>query len=239
MIADVPLGALLSGGTDSSTIVALMARVSSRPVKTFSIGFRHADFNEAPYARLVAERFGTEHHELILEPNVVETVESLTQSMEEPFGDSSMLPTYYISRLARQHVTVALSGDGGDEVFAGYERYQILLQRRNINWIPEWVGHAYRKHLHSKLPSGLLGRNLAYSVSLPWAERYMEGISLQPFDREMALLSDDFRAAAFGGADPMTMLRRFLDGSPGPRSVEPCAVSRYEDLPSGGHSYEG
>jgi len=122
MIADVPLGALLSGGTDSSTIVALMARVSSRPVKTFAIGFRHADFNEAPYARLVAERFGTEHHELILEPNLVETVESITQSMEEPFGDSSMLPTYYISRLARQHVTVALSGDGGDEAFAGYER---------------------------------------------------------------------------------------------------------------------
>ncbi len=121
---------------------------------------------------------------------MVETVESLTQSMEEPFGDSSMLPTYYISRLARQHVTVALSGDGGDEAFAGYERYQIHLQRRNINWIPEWVGHAYRKLLHRELPSGLLGRNLAYSVSLPWAERYMEGISLQPFDREMTLLSE-------------------------------------------------
>lgn len=214
MIADVPLGALLSGGTDSSTIVALMARVSSRPVKTFSIGFLHADFNEAPYARLVAERFGTEHCELILEPNVVETVESLTQSMEEPFGDSSMLPTYYISRLARQHVTVALSGDGGDEAFAGYERYQILLQRRNINWIPELVGHAYRKLLHPKLPSGLLGRNLAYSVSLPWAERYMEGISLQPFDREMTLLSDDFRVAAFGDMDPMNAVRRFLDEAP-------------------------
>jgi asparagine synthase (glutamine-hydrolysing) len=214
MIADVPLGALLSGGTDSSTIVALMARVSSRPVKTFSIGFRHADFNEAPYARLVAERFGTEHHELILEPNVVETVESLTHSLEEPFGDSSILPTYYISRLARQHVTVALSGDGGDEAFAGYERYQIHLQRRNISWIPEWVGHAYRKHFHPKLPSSLMGRNLAYSVSLPWAERYIEGISLQPFDREMALLSDDFRVAAFGEVDPMSAVRRFLHEAP-------------------------
>src|SRR5277367_3782035 len=114
LIADVPLGALLSGGTDSSTVVALMARANSRPVKTFSLGFRHADFNEAPYAKIVAERFGAEHHELILKPDVVETVESLTQSLEEPFGDSSMLPTYYISRLARQHVTVALSGDGGD-----------------------------------------------------------------------------------------------------------------------------
>jgi asparagine synthase (glutamine-hydrolysing) len=214
LIADVPLGVLLSGGTDSSTIVALMARASSRPVKTFSIGFRHADFNEAPYANLVAERFGTEHHELILEPNVVETVESLTRSLEEPFGDSSILPSYYISRLARQHVTVALSGDGGDEVFAGYERYRIHLQGRNFNWMPEWAGDFYRKHFHPRLPSRVPGRNLAYSTSLPWKERYLEGISLQPFDREMALLSDDFRAAALGDADPMSALRRYLDKAP-------------------------
>jgi len=214
LIADVPLGALLSGGTDSSTVVALMARASSRPVKTFSIGFRHAEFNEAPYAKLVAERFGTEHHELILEPNVVETVETLTRSLEEPFGDSSMLPTYYISRLTRQHVTVALSGDGGDEAFAGYERYRIHLQRRNFNWIPAWAGDLYRKHLHSRLPSGVPARSLAYSVSLPWAERYLEGVSLQPFDREMSLLSGDFRAAALGSADPMSALRKRLDKAP-------------------------
>jgi len=214
LIADVPLGALLSGGTDSSTVVALMARASSRPVKTFSIGFQHADFNEAPYARLVAERFGTEHHELILEPNVVETVEALTGSLEEPFGDSSMLPTYYISRLARQHVTVALSGDGGDEAFAGYERYQVHLQRRHFNWMPESAGGFYRKQLHPRFPSSTPGRNLAYSISLPWAERYLEGISLQPFDREMRLLSDDFRATALGDADPMSVLRRYLDEAP-------------------------
>jgi asparagine synthase (glutamine-hydrolysing) len=214
LIADVPLGALLSGGTDSSTIVALMARASSRPVKTFSIGFRQADFNEVPYAKLVAERFGTEHHELILEPNVIETVESLTRSLEEPFGDSSILPTYYISRLARQHVTVALSGDGGDEAFAGYERYQIHLQQRNFKWMPEWAGAFYRKHLHARLPSRVPGRNLAYSVSLPWMERYLEGVSLQAFDREMTLLSDDFRTAALGDADPMGALRRYLEEAP-------------------------
>jgi len=215
LTADVPVGALLSGGTDSSTVVALMARASSRPVKTFSIGFQHADFNEAQYAKLVAERFATEHHELVLEPNVVETVESLTRSLEEPFGDSSMLPTYYISCLARQHVTVALSGDGGDETFAGYERYQIHLQRRNFQWIPEWAGDFYRTRLHRNLPSSVPGRNLAYSVSLPWVERYLEGVSLQAFDREMALLSDDFRATALGDADPMSPLRRYLDEAPG------------------------
>jgi asparagine synthase (glutamine-hydrolysing) len=214
LTADVPLGALLSGGTDSSTVVALMARASSRPVKTFSIGFRHADFNEAPYARLVAERFGTEHHELILEPNVVETVETLTRSLEEPFGDSSMLPAYYVSRLARQHVTVALSGDGGDEAFAGYERYRTHLQRRNFRWLPEWAGRFYREQLYPRLPSRMPGRNLAYSIALPWAERYLEGVSLRSFDREMVLLSDDFRAAALGDEDPMSVLRRYLDEAP-------------------------
>ncbi|HEY1484035.1 MAG TPA: asparagine synthase (glutamine-hydrolyzing), partial [Candidatus Acidoferrum sp.] len=106
LISEVPLGALLSGGTDSSTIVALMARASSTPVKTFAIGFRDQEFNEAPYARMVAEKFGTDHHELIVEPDVFGTVETLTSSLEEPFGDSSMLPTYYVSQMARKHVTV-------------------------------------------------------------------------------------------------------------------------------------
>jgi asparagine synthase (glutamine-hydrolysing) len=216
LVADVPLGALLSGGTDSSTVVALMTRASSRPVKTFSIGFQQSDFDEAPYARLVSEHFGTEHHELMLEPNIVETVEALTRHLEEPFGDSSILPTYYVSRMARQHVKVALSGDGGDEAFAGYERYQIHLQRRNFDWIPEWAGRFYRKQLHPRLPYGLPARNLAYSVSLPWADRYLEGVSLKPFDRELSLLADDFRAGAFGGADPMKAFRAFLDTAPAP-----------------------
>jgi asparagine synthase (glutamine-hydrolysing) len=213
LIADVPLGALLSGGTDSSTVVALMARASSRPIKTFSIGFQRADFNEAPYARLVAQRFGTDHHEMVVEPDVVETVETLTRSMEEPFGDSSILPAYYLSRLARQHVIVALSGDGGDELFAGYERYQIHLQRREFK-IPHRAGSFYRNHLHSRFPSNLPGRNLAYSVSLPWNERYLEGVSLQSFDREMALLSSDFRATALRDEDPASVFREYLNEAP-------------------------
>ena len=119
LISEVPLGALLSGGVDSSVVVALMARASERPVKTFSIGFGKQDFNEAPFARAVAEKFKTEHHELVVEPNVAETLMHLTGMMEEPFGDSSMIPTYHVSRIAREHVTVALTGDGGDELFAG------------------------------------------------------------------------------------------------------------------------
>jgi asparagine synthase (glutamine-hydrolysing) len=213
LIADVPLGAMLSGGMDSSTVVALMARASAAPVKTFSIGFKHADFNEAAYARLVAERFGTEHHELILEPNVLETVEFITRSLEEPFGDSSVLPTYYISCLARKHVTVALSGDGGDEAFAGYERYWIHLHHRAHDWIPQWAGRLYRQRIHPWIPRGVPGRSMAYSISLPWNERYTEGVSLQPFQREMALLSPDFVNSRAGG-DPMQLFRDTLDQAP-------------------------
>jgi asparagine synthase (glutamine-hydrolysing) len=213
LISDVPLGALLSGGTDSSIVVALMARASSEPVKTFSIGFKQADFNEAPYARLVAERFHTDHHELILEPDIVGTVEKLTRSLEEPFGDSSMLPTYFISCLARQHVTVALSGDGGDEVFAGYDRYRTALHDRAFPWVPEWTRSLYRNHIHQRLPYSVPGRSLAYSISLPWDKRYAEDVSLQPIFRELRLLSEDVVARAEQD-DPLNALHHYLERAP-------------------------
>src|ERR1041385_6546565 len=162
LIADVPLGALLSGGTDSSTIVALMARASSRPVKTFSIGFRHADVDESAYARIVAQRFGTEHHELILEPDIVASLEKLTGSLEEPFSDPSILPTYFVSCLAREHVTVALSGDGGDELFAGYTRYGCVQRRQISSLLPQALWKVYRKHIFPLLPTGMPGRQLSY-----------------------------------------------------------------------------
>jgi asparagine synthase (glutamine-hydrolysing) len=213
LISDVPLGALLSGGTDSSIVVALMARASSEPVKTFSIGFKQADFNEAPYARLVAERFHTDHHELILEPDIVGTVEKLTRSLEEPFGDSSMLPTYFISCLARQHVTVALSGDGGDEVFAGYDRYRTALHDRAFPWVPEWTRSLYRNHIHQRLPYSVPGRSLAYSISLPWDKRYAEDVSLQPIFRELRLLSEDVLARAEQD-DPLNALHHYIERAP-------------------------
>jgi asparagine synthase (glutamine-hydrolysing) len=214
LISDVPLGALLSGGADSSLVVALMARAASGPVKTFSIGFRQADFDETPYARKVAERFATEHHELILEPDIVKTVETLTQLLEEPFGDSSMLPTYYVCRMARQHVTVALSGDGGDEAFAGYDRYRIHLRDRAYEWMPEAGRKLYRNYLHRLVPYQVPGRNFAYSVSLPWGERYIEGVSLKPFQREMKLLAEDFTRLGDGTNDPMQITRDYLQAAP-------------------------
>src|SRR5207253_7547916 len=154
LISDVPLGALLSGGVDSSIVVALMARASAGPVKTFSIGFRHEQFNEAAYARIVAKRFGTDHHELTVDPDIEETLAFLSGMLEEPFGDSSMLPTYYVCRMARQHVTVALSGDGGDELFAGYDRYLVAMERRKFDRIPNWLGRIYRDRCQHRVPAG-------------------------------------------------------------------------------------
>jgi asparagine synthase (glutamine-hydrolysing) len=123
LISDVPLGAFLSGGIDSGTIVALMSKVSGARVKTFSIGFEEQEFNELPYARQVAERYGTEHHEFIVRPSALEILPKLVWHYNEPFADSSAIPCFYLSELTRRHVTVALNGDAGDENFAGYDRY--------------------------------------------------------------------------------------------------------------------
>ncbi|MCI0532711.1 asparagine synthase (glutamine-hydrolyzing), partial [bacterium] len=123
MISDVPLGAFLSGGIDSSAVVAMMAQHSDKPIKTFSIGFKEQKYNELPYARLVAEKFKTNHTEFIVEPNALEVLPFLVHHYEEPYADSSALATYYVSKLTREYVTVALNGDGGDENFAGYTRY--------------------------------------------------------------------------------------------------------------------
>jgi asparagine synthase (glutamine-hydrolysing) len=138
MIADVPLGAFLSGGIDSSSIVAMMARNASGPVKTFSIGFTAKQYDETRYARMVAERYATDHEELIVEPDAVAMLPRLVWHYGEPFADPSALPTYYVSEMARRKVTVALNGDGGDEAFFGYRRYRAMGYLSQLDRMPRW-----------------------------------------------------------------------------------------------------
>ena len=140
MISDVPLGCFLSGGTDSSAVVALMSEMSTKPVQTFSIGFTHDRFNELEYARTVAQQYRTEHHEYVVDPDATDALPDMARHFGEPYGDSSALPMWYLSKLARQHVTVALNGDGGDELFGGYPWYRTgLMLSRMAHGLPGWM----------------------------------------------------------------------------------------------------
>ncbi len=227
LISDVPLGALLSGGVDSSIVVALMARASSSPVKTFSIAFNNEKFSESGHARTVAQRFGTEHHELVVEADIELTIGELTSTLEEPFGDSSMIPTYHVCRMARQHVTVALSGDGGDELFAGYDRYLVGMKRLGFDRVPRWLGSAYRRHIHGLVPDQAYGRNLLWNGSLPAGERYLDSMAYLPgLDRERGLFSREFAGAAAKLPNPLEQSTRWHDSGP---ASDPLSRMLYVD----------
>lgn len=176
MIADVPLGAFLSGGIDSSAIVAFMSEASARPVRTFSIGFENVTYNELPYARLVSQRFGTNHHEEILNPHIADTAERLVRHLDEPFADFSIFPTYLVSEVARQSVKVVLSGDGGDEIFGGYDTYVAQnLARRYERWLPAVVR---RRAL--PMVSDLVPPHPAKKGFINKSKRFIEGAALPP-----------------------------------------------------------
>jgi len=173
LMSDVPLGAFLSGGIDSSILVALMAREMDQPVKTFSIGFKESTYNELAYSRAVAKKYGTDHHEFIIEPDAVNLTEELLGYLDEPLGDFSIFPTYLVSKMARQHFTVALSGDGGDELFGGYDTYIADKAARYCRFLPEKIHQATIARLFNMLrPSakkkGVINR----------AKRFVEGMAL-------------------------------------------------------------
>jgi asparagine synthase (glutamine-hydrolysing) len=211
MQADVPLGAFLSGGIDSSLVVALMQRYADEPIKTFSIGFDQKEYDETRYAQQVATHLGTQHHEFRVTPDAVKILPKLIWHYDEPFADSSAIPTWYVSQMTREHVTVALSGDGGDELFAGYQRYQAI---RLGQWIDQ-LG-PLKKILGSKswqkLPAsprqkGLVRRwkRFTSAVAKDPVARYMDWIAIFNEQRRGHLYRPEF-VEALHDADPLAFL---------------------------------
>ncbi len=177
--SDVPLGAFLSGGIDSSLIVAIAQKQLDTPIQTFSIGFSEADFDETHFAKMVADHVGTKHERFEVTPDAMDILDRLVRHYDEPFGDSSAVPTWYLSEMTRKHVTVALSGDGGDELFGGYERYRALkLSGQLQNWMPiSWLNQSW---LMKRLPDSNARRSLMRRV-----RRFCEALGQPPIDRYM------------------------------------------------------
>ena len=195
MIADVPLGAFLSGGIDSSSVVASMALASPEPVRTFSIGFEESAFNELEYAAMVARQYHTDHHEIVVRPDAVDLASRLVQHFDEPFGDSSAIPTFIVSEFAARHVKVALSGDGGDELFAGYTRFQALRKLQNLDRVPGKL-RALISWVADRLPYSAYGKNYLHMLSRSTAlERYFES-NFAPWFLRRELLQQDWMLPA-------------------------------------------
>jgi asparagine synthase (glutamine-hydrolysing) len=206
--SEVPLGAFLSGGIDSTAVVALMARELGRPVKTFSIGFREADYDELSYARVAAQHLETQHHEFVVTPDVCKLVEEVLWHHDEPFADVSSIPMYVVSKMAREHVSVILSGDGGDELFAGYNRYMVDDRRRGFDYIPGVIRNGLHR-LSQCLPQSTYGKNFLRNASLPAPSRYVDNLSYFSEDAKRSLLSAGIRGA-LGNYNPTDAFTRLF-----------------------------
>ena len=236
LVSDVPLGAFLSGGIDSSAVVEKMARLSDRPVVTTSVGFAEAGFSEIGHARTVARAVGSDHHEIMVTPRAAEVLPRLVWHLDEPFADSSALPTYYLSKAARERVTVALSGDGGDEVFAGYQRRYGLnrLEARLRRWLPPWVGPRVLGPLGAVwpkadgLPRPLRAKYVLQNLGTTFERAYFQDLSVFRKDEKDALLSPELKAQ-LGEHDSFSAIERHFARV---RDREPLEQLLYVDLKS-------
>src|SRR5258708_29953701 len=197
LVSDVPIGFFLSGGVDSSAVVALASEASGQRLETFSIGFDEARYDEREYARYVARKFGTRHHEFLLEPGSIDIVEQIAWHTDEPFADSSALPTWYLSQLTRQHVKVTLSGDGGDEMFAGYDSYRGHVLSERLRKLPGLVRSAAVAAIRS-MPASDAGKRIA---CLRLA-RNIEDAELEAGGRFIAKQQGGFRRGHFARRFP-------------------------------------
>ncbi len=209
MISDVPLGAFLSGGIDSSVVVALMSELSPKPVKTFSIGFDHENFSELPYAKALADRYGCDHNEFVVTAEMAETLPKIAWHYGEPYGDTSALPSYYVSRETRKHVTVALNGDGGDENFAGYIRYFALQAMRLYDAVPgplRTAAYEMAKRLpEGEAPLGLVWRAkrfLRSAIGSDYVGRHLQTLCYFAEEDKAWLYSDGMKRALGHDHDP-------------------------------------
>jgi asparagine synthase (glutamine-hydrolysing) len=233
LISDVPLGAFLSGGVDSSSVVALMSDIVRGSVTTCSIGFQEEEFNELDYAREIATRFGTDHHEKIVRPDALGIVEKLAWHYDEPFADSSAIPTYYVSQVARQNVTVALAGDGGDENFAGYRRYYF---DRRENIIRKLLPAAFRQPVFGTLaslypkadwaPRFFRGKATFANLARRPIEAYFRSMSAFQSDLKDQLLHRDVRHD-LNGYNSLTVLRDYYDRA---STDDPLSRIQYVDI---------
>ncbi len=209
MVSDVPLGAFLSGGVDSSAVVGLMAEASSRPVQTFSIGFDEPQFDELEHARIVAQHFATDHHEFVVRPDGLSILDSLVSHFDEPFADSSAIPTWYVSEIARRHVTVVLSGDGGDELFGGYDRYLPHPRVARFDRLPLPGLRSLAGAVWPHLPHGATGKNFLRHVAKSDRGRYIDSVAMFQADERESLYSADVRRAL--AADAEAVLEQHFD----------------------------